>query len=940
MKTTAFLLTSALALAAVALPARAQAPLGTAFTYQGVLSENGVPLNGADVADIEANLYDAASGGNQVGGAVIVYNVDFDQGQFTILLDFGTSPFAGEARWLELMVRKPPGSGQWVPLSPRQPLTATPYGLYTLAAGNADLLDGQQGTFYQSATNLNAGTLADARLSSNVTLLNNAQTFTGAKTFSTAPGFTAAGAPFTVTATGLVSNLNADLLDGQQGAYYQNAGNINAGTLADARLSTNVTLLNNAQTFTGAKTFSTAPSFSAAGTPFAVTATGLVSNLNADLLDSQQGTFYQNAGNLNAGTLADARLSSNVALLNTTQTFTTDKYFTGNVGIGTSTPTAPLDVASTLPRPSIVTRGGADYATVTGQTINIGHWDGTTYTDRLSISSAGVVSIPNTVNVTGAVDAGSLITDAFRLGTSTTGGYVLTADATGVGTWQVAAPGGGIGGSGTTNYIPKFTGPTAIGNSAVYESGGNVGIGTTTPARPLSFSDTVGGKISLWGQGSTYYGLGIQSNIFQIHSATASSDIVFGYGSSTALTETMRIKGTGDVGIGDSTPNAKLDVAGALRSSGSGTSENVWAQLDNAGTNGAGLTMRASWGSAYGHADVRYDGDALRLLATMSDGDPPPTNGVSIANNGFVGVGVADPGPGNARLQVLSSSTTGYALKAEATGANTTGLFASGGAGGNAADFKGRVRLFDPNTNAELIRIGGGGTGVGGYVGMYNSDGARTIELDAHESGFPAVRLFRNNGTTMAIEMLATEGADGGQITLFNSAGNATITLDAEHGGVGGTGRVITQVLEITGGSDLSEQFDVIAPDGTPEPGMVVVIDPENPGQLKLATQAYDRKVAGVISGAGGVRPGMLMGQRDTAADGQYPVALTGRVWCWCDASFGAIEPGDLLTTSSTPGHAMRIGDNRAAPRGCVIGKAMTSLDEGRGLVLVLVTLQ
>jgi hypothetical protein len=66
---------------------------------------------------------------------------------------------------------------------------------------------------------------------------------------------------------------------------------------------------------------------------------------------------------------------------------------------------------------------------------------------------------------------------------------------------------------------------------------------------------------------------------------------------------------------------------------------------------------------------------------------------------------------------------------------------------------------------------------------------------------------------------------------------------------------------------------------------------------------------------------------------------MTGRVWCREDAGYGAIAPGDLLTTSATPGHAMRATDvSRRA--GAVIGKAMTSLEGGRGLVLVLVSLQ
>ncbi len=154
-------------------------------------------------------------------------------------------------------------------------------------------------------------------------------------------------------------------------------------------------------------------------------------------------------------------------------------------------------------------------------------------------------------------------------------------------------------------------------------------------------------------------------------------------------------------------------------------------------------------------------------------------------------------------------------------------------------------------------------------------------------------------------------------------------------------GRAITPVLEITGGSDLSEQFKIrgIEAEISPSPGMVVSIDPEHPGDLVVSNDAYDRRVAGIISGAGGLNPGMLMGQNGSEADGGYPVALSGRVYCWADASKGPIEPGDLLTTSETPGHAMKVTDHDRA-YGAIIGKAMTGLEEGKGLVLVLVALQ
>ena len=106
-----------------------------------------------------------------------------------------------------------------------------------------------------------------------------------------------------------------------------------------------------------------------------------------------------------------------------------------------------------------------------------------------------------------------------------------------------------------------------------------------------------------------------------------------------------------------------------------------------------------------------------------------------------------------------------------------------------------------------------------------------------------------------------------------------------------------------------------------------------------ISNEVYNRKVAGIISGAGGIQTGMLMGQKGTVADGLYPVALTGRVYCYVDATIHPVHAGDFLTTSRIPGHAMKVTEYAKA-NGAILGKAMSSLEKGKGLVLVLVSLQ
>src|SRR5262249_40590022 len=138
--------------------------------------------------------------------------------------------------------------------------------------------------------------------------------------------------------------------------------------------------------------------------------------------------------------------------------------------------------------------------------------------------------------------------------------------------------------------------------------------------------------------------------------------------------------------------------------------------------------------------------------------------------------------------------------------------------------------------------------------------------------------------------------------------------------------------LTIRGGADLAEPFELSEATRAVPQGAVVVIDKQNPGHLKMSDRPYDTRVAGVVSRANCINPGIQM-HREGLLEGGKNVALTGRVYVQADATGGAIEPGDLLTTSSTPGHAMKVSDHARA-QGAILGKAMTGLSEGNGMVL------
>ena len=190
------------------------------------------------------------------------------------------------------------------------------------------------------------------------------------------------------------------------------------------------------------------------------------------------------------------------------------------------------------------------------------------------------------------------------------------------------------------------------------------------------------------------------------------------------------------------------------------------------------------------------------------------------------------------------------------------------------------------------------------------------------DEGLETLLLRGKNGNIAA-------GRSGKASNIFvkNSSGQNSIHLSGETGNINVDGDIRLS------NADCAEEFPVFAGTNV-APGTVVVLCDD--GSIKPSDRARDARVAGVVSGAGPLRPGIILDSQGER--GRAPVALSGKVYCNVDARHTPIRVGDLLTSSELPGHAMKATPGTEV-RGAVIGKAMEPLASGCGLIRVLVCL-
>ncbi|MGC8861641.1 MAG: beta strand repeat-containing protein [Armatimonadota bacterium] len=595
---------------------------------------------------------------------------------------------------------------------------------------------------------------------------------------------------------------------------------------------------------------------------------------------------------------------------------------------------------------------------------------GTWQPGGLSLPFSGSVSSPSTAfSVTNTGTGGA---DSFQInnGSSAEDALFIQSNASGDGI-QATHTGSGdavVGYTSGTGSAANFT----ISNSANSSDAVRITTNSSSTSGDGLYVHTSGAGNAIWAVSAGTN----RAGYFQISNGASSADALYGQtnGSGDA------VHGTG-TGSGDAVEGYTSGTGSAGRftvSNTSSTANAVYISTDAASSSANGLYAATTGGGDAIHAYCSGSGDAIYGYSTGTSraGYFRVNNTSSSADAVYVSTNTSgdaldasSSGSGNAIRGYMSGDGKAGYFRVANVDSTQAALFATT----DATDVVSASAVYGVHTSStnygyiasgqygvygKSFRMSGSGVygeasannayGVYGYA-SYNAAGSSNYGVRGVADGQSGRGgSFTATGTTgYGIQATASNtGAYTNYGGHFTANGTSGIGIYA----VGGTsgkaavlrGNVVLQdratgstVMELGTGLDYAEGFDVTDAGGI-APGSVLVIDSANRGKLALSRKPYDRCVAGIVAGAKKMGSGVRLGAGQFDRD----VALAGRVYCNVDATRMAVKPGDLLTTSSTPGYAMKATDHRRA-QGAILGKAMEPLAKGRkGQILVLVTLQ
>ena len=402
----------------------------------------------------------------------------------------------------------------------------------------------------------------------------------------------------------------------------------------------------------------------------------------------------------------------------------------------------------------------------------------------------------------------------------------------------------------------------------------------------------------------------------------------------------------GNVGIGAISPAYKLDVSGAVNSTGglciAGDCKTAWSQVGAA----------SQWTTTA--PNIYYS------TGNVGIGTSTPTQKLEVNGSALIGTIYGSSAASGALSLQSTSSTTKGTINIGVDQTTTTSIGQSGSAGNKllvATD-----RLIVNNAGVRVNGAADHGDLSVTKLNLVNPDALQfrttnpniqsngSILFTVQNAGGDNVRFNVQNSTVSNAFVIDTNGSTPARLLDVRDLGNSRFM-------VSGTGRVgigttnPTKPLDVVGdvnvsgtitGGNITAKYQDVAEwvESSQElsAGTVVVLDSSKSNQVVASTQAYDSRVAGVIS----LRPGLALGEE---GEGRVLVATTGRVKMKVDATGGPIAIGDLLVTSDKEGFARKsvpveIGGIRIHRPGTLIGKALEPLANGTGEILVLLSLQ